>query len=348
MMTDTGNTTLIVSHIVVDTGLPCEDIGDNPDDCECDRFETDPNYGFTLDDLIIYPDIPGMGYQRGHFGPTQTLTGIRATRIDYDDLLYNDNNHDGIKDDDNGLIPRNNEFNCELIKKGGVPSSNNLIITELFFDQPQLFGFPLISNPFTDPVPLYTHTAMRLTSATRSSGYGGGGLTDDINTIGPVCDAFPFIVATDTIKFGTDDKLNQKVDILDGPDSSDWGFLAWNPASYNDKIYLGNELKYSTISLNDFTNARVSSDHALSVGDYVASFQGVTTGIESSDGLISALVGKKIRIPVWDSFDTSGSPDAYHIVGFAWVQIESSGDIALTPHKEVMAKYLGDASDACP
>lgn len=348
VITNTGNTTLIVSHVVVDTGLPCEDINTKPDDCDCDQI-TDLNYTnvFTYDDLIIYPDIPGMEYQRGEFGPKETQTGVRDTRIDFDDLLYNDNNHDGIKDDDDGLIPRNNKFNCELIKKGGIPSSNNLIITELFYDQPQLFGFPLISNPFTDPVPLYTHTTMRIVGAARSSGHESGSLTDNIDTIGPLCDAFPFVVATDTIKFGTDDKLNQQVDIFDGPGGSDWGWLAWNPGSYNDETYLENELKYSTISLNDFTNARVSSDHTLSAGDWVTSLQGVNSAVESSEGLVSALINKKIRIPVWDSFDTSGSPDAYHIVGFAWIQIEGSGDIDL-PGKTVMAKYLGDASDTCP
>jgi hypothetical protein len=348
IITNTGNTTLIVSHVVVDTGLPCEDINTNPDNCECDKFETDLNYGFALDDLIIHPNIPGMEYQRGYFGPTQTVAGIRATRIDFDDLLYNDNDHNGVKDDDDGLIPRNNKFNCELIKKGGIPSSNNLIITELFYDQPQLFGFPLISNPFTDPVPLYTHTTMRIVGAARSSGRESGSLTDDIDTIGPVCDAFPFVVYKDTIEYGTDNKLNQTVDIFDGHKdhggggtSNDYGWLAWNPGKTSEGD-LEDELMYSTTSLNDFKDP-VTADEHLGRLDNVRSITGTHTNVETSHNLVSALIGKKIRIPVWDTFSSNN----YHIIGFAWIQIESSGDINL-PGEEVKATYLGDAKENCP
>jgi hypothetical protein len=38
---------------------------------------------------------------------------------------------------------------------------NNVIIVEMFFKHKQLFGFPLVSNPLTDPIELYAHTAMR-------------------------------------------------------------------------------------------------------------------------------------------------------------------------------------------
>ena len=345
-----GNATLIVSHMVVDTGIPCEDI----DTCQCNKFDPDdpdydPNYGFQIDDLIIHPDKPGMEYQGKRFGPAATSTGSRNTNIDYNKLAQTQ------------LIPQNNQFNCEIMKKGGVPSANNLMITELFLDQPQLFGFPLISNPFTDPVPLYTHTSMRLVNGARSTGSQDGGLLDQIDTTGPVCDAFPLIVYEDTIKYGTDTMVDQKVDIFNGYSDfgpgDEFGWLAWNPdnsAGSAAATYLHNELRYSTIALNDFTDARDSTDHTLSVGDYVASIGGVESTVESSEKLLTALIGRQIRIPVWDTYDP-GSPgatglrDAYHIVGFAWVKIESSTDFdGFESAKTIYARYLGDATDACP
>ncbi|MEW5960780.1 MAG: TadE family protein, partial [Chloroflexota bacterium] len=161
-----GNATLLISHLVVDTGQPCD--GTCPSDCN-DLDPADPDYDaddvFSIDDLIIHPNKPGMEYQAERFGPASTSTGARNTRINYDQVTQQ-------------LAVQNNIFNCEILKKGGVPSANNVVITELFLDQPQLFGFPLISNPFTDPVPLYTHTSMRLVSAARSAGSAAGSLIE--------------------------------------------------------------------------------------------------------------------------------------------------------------------------
>lgn len=56
---------------------------------------------------------------------------------------------------------------CDLIARGFVPVPNNVVIVELFFDQPQLFGFPVISNPLLDPVPMYTHSVFRRIEETR-------------------------------------------------------------------------------------------------------------------------------------------------------------------------------------
>ncbi|MEW5961099.1 MAG: Ig-like domain-containing protein [Chloroflexota bacterium] len=353
-----GNATLIVSHLVADTGMPCDPNGkgDPIQDCECNKFDPgdaayDPNYGFAIDDLIIHPDKPGMEYQAQRFGPASTSTGPRDTRLDYTQIVQE-------------LAAQNNVFNCQILKKGGIPSSNNAIITELFMDQPQLFGFPLISNPFTDPVPLYTHTSMRLVCGSRSTGSGDGNLACGVDTIGSVCDAFPFIVHEDTIDYGHDTKIDQKVDIFNGYSDfgpgDEFGWLAWNPDNSTGSSsagYLQNELRYSTIALNDFTDARDFTDHTLSVDDYVASIGGVESTVESSANLLTALRNRKIRIPVWDTFspgdqnspDPNEQRDAYHIVGFAWVRIETSSDFEkMESDKTIYARYLGDAADDCP
>jgi hypothetical protein len=351
-----GDATLIVSHVVVDTDLPRDPETDpNPEDWDCNKFDPDhpdydPDYAFSIDDTIIHPDKDHMEFQAQRFGPAATVTGARDTRIDYAAVVAD-------------LTVKNNQFNCEILKKSGIPSASNLIITELYLDQPQLFGFPLISNPFTDPVPLYSHTTMRLTCAARSGGTEEGNLACGVDAYGPICAAYPLIVYTDTIKYGTPDedneKLNKKVDIFNGHSDfgpgDEFGWLAWNPDSSTGSEaapYLRNELRSSTMAMNDFTDAREPSDHTLSVGDYVASIGGDRATVESSHGLLTNLKGKKIRIPVWDTFEAGTGPDerdAYHIVGFAWVRIESASDFdGLSSAKTIYATYLGDAADDCP
>lgn len=331
--TDKGS--IIITHLVADTGFAC-DPDPHPSDppCDCDAF-IDPaqNFGqtqvYTYDDLVRHPAYPGFEYYAQAY-PTHTIT---ATLVDYTKEISE-------------LVHQNNKFNCELQQKGGNLSANNLIITEFFYEQPQLFGFPLISNPYTDPVPLYTHTTMRLIKAAR-----GGGTDSDPEIVGPVCEAYPIVVHKDTIQYGLDEddpgnKINQEVDIFDGNGSGDVGWLSWHPGEQNEP-YLEDELRTSRTPLNDYTNARDSSDHNLSVGDWVATLQGVNAGVNGPQaGLVDALVGKKIRIPVWDDFDASGNPDAYHIIGFAWVRIEDDDDITL-PAKVIKATYLGPAADAC-
>jgi len=337
------NSTLIVSHLIADTGKPCVDITD----CDCSWFDdldyrenpdTGPHAGKILlvDDLITHPAMSNQEFQSAKYPPDNTVT----TRLVYTDVA-------------NELARQNDKFNCELLKKGSgaTPSANNVIVTELFFEQPQLLGFPLISNAFTDPVPMYTHTTMRLSAGARSS--------NKADILGPVCDAYPFIVHKDTIDFDNPtNKIGDKVDIFDGNGGSDFGWLAWNPDKAKggqSEPHLEDELTYSRTPLNDYTNARDSTDHNLSVDDWVASMQGVKAAVESSEGLLTSLVGTTMRIPVWDVFDTSESPEAYHIIGFAWVRIDSVSDFddpGPPPRnwestKEIMATYLGDATDEC-
>ena len=331
LLTDTGNTTLIISHLVIDTGLPCEDIMTNPGNCDCKVVAANPAYTntFNLDDLVVSPDLPGMGYQQGIFGPLATKTGSRATHINYTKVVSD-------------LILENNGFNCELIKKGGLPSSNNVIITELFFDQPQLFGFPLISNPYTDPVPLYTHTTMRIVGSARSSGQVNGDLTANIDTIGPICNVFPFAVRYSHVVTAT---IGQEIDILDGNGNPDYGWLAWNPAKTG-QTDLKRELTYAAISLNDFKDPD-TADSILGVGNKVTSLPSKMDVAEIRD-LVNYLVGKKIRVPLWNNFNGGKYqipiPAAPGDPAFIWVQI-STFNLA---NSEVKALYLGNASTECP
>lgn len=329
-----GSSTLIVSHLVIDTGKPCEDLNN----CNCDAFASNPNYdkNFTNDDIILHPGLPGQEYQAQRFGPAATVTGPRDTRLDYEALVAE-------------LAAQNNKFNCEIMKKGGVPSSNNVIVTELFHDQPQLFGFPLISNPYTDPVPLYTHTTMRLISAARSGGSVEGNITKNIDTRGPACMAYP-ITFGESI-FGGNPTPNMPIDAFEGDSPGNFGWITWNPdPSNNNAPYVEEELKYPQMSLNDFINATDPTDTQLSIGDNVST----KPGVANSDGIdeeLQKLVGQTILIPVYDNNPGSGQNAYYHISHFAAITVN---EICLPRNgqkcdgqnkKQIKATFRGYADD---
>jgi len=320
------NSNMTISHMVIDTAYPC-DPEDDINSCNCNEFTNSAsNYNeaqaYTYDDLIINPETPGYEYYQYSFPISSTISQLDFAKETQERLN------------------ENNKLNCELLKKGGLPAANNYITTEVVYRQPQLFGFPLISNALTDPVNLYTRTTMRLIKGARSA---ESGIDKESDTIGPVCDAFPFTLHEDDL-IG---KENQKVNIFGGPGGSDFGWLSWNPAE-TDATYLREELKASRSAINDYTNAADPNDHYLTVGDYVTSLEGVNATVESSDKLVSSLIGKTVRIPVYDTYahGTGGQPDRYKISGFAWVRISLVSDIDL-PGKVVYATYLGDATDAC-
>lgn len=51
---------------------------------------------------------------------------------------------------------------CDKLRNALVPFPHRVVIVEMWYEQPQLFGFPLISNPLTDPVPMYAHSMFRI------------------------------------------------------------------------------------------------------------------------------------------------------------------------------------------
>lgn len=166
-------------------------------------------------------------------------------------------------------------------------------------------------------------------------------------TMGPSCLVYPLTTRQTTVNSATP---GDKIDIFEGPGPIDFGWLGWNglPTTNLDSLYLTNELQYPQMSLNDFYNAHDPSDRMLSVGDWVASLPGVNAVVESSYGLVSALVGREIIIPVWDVFDSGSLVDAYHISSFALVRIDTPTDINLPAHT-ILATYLGPATvEPCP
>jgi hypothetical protein len=150
------NATLIITHYLIATRRPCasppcnDSCADPPCDCSSPS-KREPND--TTDDVIEGPDDGTHGYYRARFGLARD-TAISPTQILAD------------------LKEENVSFNCKLnaADQTAPYSDNSVIIVEIFYDQPQLVGVPIISNRFTDPVPLYVITVMRISADARGSG----------------------------------------------------------------------------------------------------------------------------------------------------------------------------------
>jgi hypothetical protein len=339
-----GNSTLIISHLVVDTGNPYDPSVTSPASWNCDALETAGVNPFPDDDIIIHPGIANYAFQTKTYPVitnTRALTAspVRSTLMDYADLVSRT------------LIPQNNKFNCEIIKKGGVASSNNLIINEVFFDQPQLLGFPLISNPFTDPVPMYAQTTMRLSTAARSGGTASGSIVANINSIGPICVVSPMILRRSQLEpGGIRVAQGTTLDILNGHDASNLGWLTWNQT--NDIPYLQKAIKYPQLSLNDYSEPGSSpADKVINRGDLVKSWNGPALGsaITQTTELVQGLASNSIIVAVYD--DTAGGFNSgtatYQIYDLIEVSINTSPNSVDLTNSLISASYQGPANEAC-
>lgn len=133
------NGTLWLSYYKIDTGYPCnQEVG-----ClkPCDTYSP-IEWDFT-DDVILTPtEVATYSWQIGIDRPSP----IDRTAL--------------VRD----LIQENNVQNCytwERDPEHFEPKVNEVIVAEIFFNQPQLLGLPVVSNTFTDPIPLYAQTTMR-------------------------------------------------------------------------------------------------------------------------------------------------------------------------------------------
>jgi hypothetical protein len=149
---DEPNATMIITHLDIDTRYPCED-QDCADECSANLDSVYPN-----DDLVILPPPVGAGY-----GSDPAVIISDTFRAQYG---IGAPNHTTLITDTlwEELRAQNEALNCQLMAKDPAvsPSPNSIIIVEIFYDQPQLLGVPIVSNRFTDPIPLYTHTMMRI------------------------------------------------------------------------------------------------------------------------------------------------------------------------------------------
>jgi len=130
--------TMVLTYIDVNTGDACNEFLDKT--CDCLNVFT-----ATIKTPMNYPTFTIT------YGPTQT------THFDYEQMAQE-------------LALNNRVHNCDLVQKGFAARGDGMIIAEMWFQQPMLLGFPLISNPLTDPVPMYAHSIFRRIEAVRGTG----------------------------------------------------------------------------------------------------------------------------------------------------------------------------------
>jgi hypothetical protein len=154
---DNPNATMIITHLEIDTGYPCSESG-RPCDDEC---AANPNTTYADDDVVILPPPVGVGYASD---PAVVISDTYRAQYGIGAPTYTTRIADTLWE---GLRTENESLNCQLMIKNPEisPSANSVIIVELFYDQPQLLGVPLISNRFTNPIPLYASTMMRIAAA---------------------------------------------------------------------------------------------------------------------------------------------------------------------------------------
>jgi hypothetical protein len=342
VVSDDPNGTLIVTHYLVDTRKPCEEPPCNDDckadnrnkngGCDCstpDRREPD----YLLDDRLRHPGVSGFEHYTALYGIP------RESRLDHNAIVAQ-------------LKEQNDAFNCSLnVKDPSAPwSPNSLVVVEAWYDQPQLLGVPLVSNYFTDPVPLYVQTAMRIT-ADRGPG------TSDVD--GGGCPLLPIIVHTKTLEAkGIGGYLEN---IRQGSGEGNFGWLRWTDDSDylgynpNSEEYLASELREPNLAEIDYREPvhKDADDTAINAGDWVWGL----TGNVSSNGVARTELQRMVdeyennkgilyRIPVWDRAEGTGGGTVYHIVGFILVEL-TGYDLGGNP-KEISARFWGWANDGCP
>jgi hypothetical protein len=333
------NGTLIVSHFVVDTGKPCADppcnddcaaayaVQGRPDTslCDCsspDRREAD----YPYDDWVAHPGMPD--YQ--HFA---TYYGIpRESRINYEEEVAK-------------LKEQNDAFNCMLnLKDPAAPwSVNSGVMVEMFYDQPQLLGVPIISNHFTDPVHFYGNTWMRINSMSEESG---------------LCELLPIAVHISTLE--SLDIGDPTGNIRNGSGTGDFGWLRWNidtdviTSDPNSSEYLAKEIEELRLAGTDFQEAYVPSDPTqlctdpdddkLDAGDCVWALTG-NVNSDAVRGQLDFRTDQVRYVPVWDKAIGSGSNVAYRIVRFAKIRL--TGYKLTSDEKKIWGTFEGWDDDAC-
>lgn len=339
------NSTIIMSHIVADTGFPCAKYqGSNLkvpyefDAASCDCTEDDPDAAqwFTRDDLVLHPDLPGYDYY------AQTYGLPRTTRLgggSYAELAAE-------------VALANNQFNCNVLKtgSGGEMSINNMFITEVFYDQPQLFGLPFVSNRLTDPIPFYAHTAMRIVTSREA---------DTNDTIGPTCELFPITFPSEMFSdqgYDPDNPpSNIPIDAFESRDPGNFGWLTWNPdPSHNNAPYIWEELTNLRLSMTDYTDPTDANDHSLNLEGWISSGPGV---VASAEDFLQTHVGRTVYVPVHGATTGSGQNVNYQITHFARITINeiclpnsvcSRGDYSGSQDgKLIRATFLEYVDDVC-
>jgi hypothetical protein len=184
-----------------------------------------------------------------------------------------------------------NQLNCQLVQKKLPPTGDNVVIIETSYQQEQLTGLPIFSVFVPDPIPLYTHTAMRLTTDLRDTG------EDD-----QACNLVPFIIPGGAFGPGAAPGDIIPMEFDNGTAPGHFGMLTWNPGDPSQQELERNLTDTSRVA--DFydepdVSGNPTGDDILNIGDFI----GVSTGVfgNSIDSQLNALTTSGLLyFPVWD------------------------------------------------
>ena len=137
--------TIVISLYDIPPQFPCdpelreEPIGNDMwPNCNCKLAVLNP-----YQPLMI--DHPGYSTRLGYSKPLSV-----ASRIDHFEMI-------------DRLGRQQLEQMCALgkVDLNAPPTSHRMVMVEIWYDHYQLFGFPLIATPYTNPIELYSRTVMR-------------------------------------------------------------------------------------------------------------------------------------------------------------------------------------------
>jgi hypothetical protein len=93
---------------------------------------------------IFHVDYPGLGNEYLYFSTSSDF----ESKLDY-------------QIEARKIGERHRDITCKYPQVGHDNSIEHVIIVEMFYQSHQLLGVPLLSNPLTDPIPIYSKAVMR-------------------------------------------------------------------------------------------------------------------------------------------------------------------------------------------
>jgi len=124
------------------------------------------------------------------------------------------------------------------------------------------------------------------------------------------------------------------MDIFNGAGHGNFGWLTWNGDTTEAALITS---LTGAGNVSTYINPDTSNNEQLAVGDWVLSKQRVSNSINVRNALDN-LEDSEIMLPVWDQVRGSGTTLAYHISGFAKVQIKG---YRLPGQSRVTVLFLG-------
>jgi hypothetical protein len=146
------------------------------------------------------------------------------------------------------------------------------------------------------------------------------------------CPSFPIALSAQMLSSVPTNTLI--TDILNGDQPDNFGWLSWTGD-------LGEPTLVASLTApgdsTTYVNPDDPTDHELNVGNWVTGLPGVSNR-SSLRNALDALLGVDIIVPVFDDVRDAGGALAYHVAGFAHVQVV---DYRLPSQNRISVLFLG-------